>query len=203
MMVLPRLYAVADGTFGDPVRLALDLLDGGASLVQIRHKAASSGILIHEVDEVLKASPRHVRIVVNDRPDVARLAGAFGVHLGQEDLPPSLARTVLAEGQAIGYSTHNMSQALEAEGAPVDYIAVGPIFATSTKKNPAPLVGLERLREICSRVHKPVVAIGGITLESAQDVLDCGAASVAVIGDLLRHGNLTERTRTWVRRLES
>jgi thiamine-phosphate pyrophosphorylase len=202
MIVLPRLYAVADGAFGDPVRLAMDLLDGGASLVQIRHKAASSGTLIHEVDEVLKATPRHARIVVNDRPDVARLARAFGVHLGQEDLPPSLARTVLAEGQVIGYSTHNVSQALEAEGAPVDYIAVGPIFATSTKKDPAPVVGLERLREICSRVHKPVVAIGGITLDSARDVLDCGAASVAVIGDLLRHGNVAERTRAWVRRLE-
>jgi thiamine-phosphate pyrophosphorylase len=202
MMVLPRLYAVADGAFGDPVRLAMDLLDGGASLVQIRHKAAASRILIDEVDKVLKASPRDARIVVNDRPDVARLAGAFGVHLGQDDLPPSLARTVLAEGQVIGYSTHNVFQALQAERLPVDYIAVGPIFATSTKENPAPVVGLERLREICSRVHKPVVAIGGITLDSAQDVLDCGAASVAVIRDLLKHGNLAERTRTWVRHLE-
>jgi thiamine-phosphate pyrophosphorylase len=202
MMELPRLYAVADGAFGDPVRLAMDLMDGGASLVQIRHKAASSRTLTHEVDEVLKAGRRHVRIVVNDRPDVARLAGAFGVHLGQEDLLPSLARTVLAEDQVIGYSTHNVSQALEAERSPVDYIAVGPIFATSTKKNPEPVVGLERLREICSRVHKPIVAIGGITLDSAQDVLDCGAASVAVIGDLLKHGNVAERTQTWLRRLE-
>jgi thiamine-phosphate pyrophosphorylase len=203
MIALPRLYAVADGAFGDPVRLAMELLDGGAGLVQIRHKAASSRILTHEVDEVLKAGPRHARIVVNDRPDVARLAGAFGVHLGQEDLSPSLARTVLAENQVIGYSTHNVSQALEAERFPVDYIAVGPIFATSTKKNPAPVVGLERLREICSRVHKPIVAIGGITLDSAQDVLNCGAASVAVISDLLKHGNVAERTRTWLRRLES
>ena len=203
MIVLPRLYAVADGAFGDPVRLAMDLLGGGARLVQIRHKAASSRILIHEVDEVLRAASRQAHIVVNDRADVARLAGAFGVHLGQDDLPPSLARTVLAEGQVIGYSTHNISQALEAESAPVDYIAVGPIFETSTKKNPAPVVGLERLREICKRVHKPIVAIGGITLDCALDVLNCGAASVAVIGDLLKHGNVAERTRTWVRHLEA
>jgi thiamine-phosphate pyrophosphorylase len=202
MISLPRLYAVADGAFGDPVRLATDLFDGGASLVQIRHKGASSRILIQEVDEVLKIRPRHARIVVNDRADVARLTGAFGVHLGQEDLSPSLARTVLAEGQVIGYSTHNLLQAMEAERAPVDYIAVGPIFATSTKENAAPVLGLERLREICTHIHKPVVAIGGITLDSARDVLDCGAASVAVIGDLLKHGNVVERTRTWVCRLE-
>jgi len=202
MMPLPRLYAVADGAFGDPVRLAMDLLDGGASLVQIRHKTASSRTLIRVVEEVIKASPPNARIMVNDRSDVARLAGAFGVHLGQEDLPPLLARTVLAEGQVIGYSTHNVSQALEAERTPIDYIAVGPIFTTSTKENPAPVVGLDQLREICSRVHKPVVAIGGITLGSAQDVLGCGAASVAVIGDLLKYGNVKERARTWVRRLE-
>jgi thiamine-phosphate pyrophosphorylase len=202
MMVLPRLYAVADGAFGDPVRLAMELFDGGASLVQIRHKTASSRILIQEVDAVLTIRPRHARIVVNDRPDVARLTHTFGVHLGQEDLAPTLARTVLAEGQAIGYSTHNLSQAMEADRAPVDYIAVGPIFETTTKENPAPVLGLERLREVCSHIHKPVVAIGGISLDSAQEVLDCGAASVAVIGDLFKHGNVAERTRTWVRRLE-
>jgi thiamine-phosphate pyrophosphorylase len=201
-MLLPRLYAVADGAFGDPVRLAMDLFDGGASLVQIRHKAALSRILIHEVDEVRKRSPRDARIVVNDRPDVARLTGVFGVHLGQEDLAPSLARTVLANGQVIGYSTHSLAQAMDAESAPVDYIAVGPVFATSTKENAAPVLGLQGLREICAQVHKPVVAIGGITLDSAQDVLDCGVASVAVIGDLLKHGNVVERTRRWVRHLE-
>jgi thiamine-phosphate pyrophosphorylase len=91
---------------------------------------------------------------------------------------------------------------MEADRAPVDYVAVGPIFETTTKENPAPVLGLERLREICSHIRKPVVAIGGITLDSAQEVLDCGAASVAVIGDLFKHGNVAERTRTWVRRLE-
>ena len=203
MIALPRLYAVADGAFGDPVRLAMDLFDGGARLVQIRHKAATSRILIQEVDQVLKIAPQPARIVVNDRADVARVTGVWGVHLGQEDLTPSLARGVLAEGQIIGYSTHSLAQAIEAERAPVDYIAVGPVFSTATKEDAAPVLGLQRLREICSRVQKPVVAIGGITLEAAKDVLDCGAASVAVIGDLLKHGNVAERTRTWVRRLET
>jgi thiamine-phosphate pyrophosphorylase len=203
MIRLPRLYAVADGAFGDPVRLAMDLFDGGARLVQIRHKSASSRILFNEVGKVMKIAPRDVQVIVNDRSDVARLIDAAGVHLGHEDLLPALARAVLSEDQVIGYSTHDLSQAVEAERAPVDYIAVGPVFATSTKQDAAAVVGLERLREICSRVSKPVVAIGGITLDSAQDVLDCGAASVAVIGDLLKHGNVADRTRTWVRRLES
>jgi thiamine-phosphate pyrophosphorylase len=194
---------VADGAFGDPVSLAMELFRGGANLVQIRHKTASSRMLIHEVDEVLKNAPRDARVIVNDRPDVARLTGASGVHLGQEDLPPFLARMVLAEGQLVGYSTHDLSQAREAEDAPVDYVAVGPVFATTTKENASPVLGLERLQEICSRVQKPVVAIGGITLDSAKDVLACGASSVAVIGDLLRYGNIADRTRVWVRCLES
>jgi thiamine-phosphate pyrophosphorylase len=198
---LPRLYAVADAAFGDPVELASKLFDGGASLIQIRHKSAAAGTLIHEVESVLKTAPRNSQVVVNDRVDVALLAGAAGVHLGQEDLEPSLARTMLT-GRLIGYSTHNLPQAIDADRLPVDYIAVGPIFKTSTKTNAAPVLGLERLREICSQVGKPVVAIGGITLESAGEVLGCGAASVAVISDLLSSANVADRTRDWMRRLE-
>jgi thiamine-phosphate pyrophosphorylase len=203
MIRLPRLYAVADGAFGDPVRLARALFDGGARWIQIRHKAASSGTLTEEVDRVLKLAPQYSQVLVNDRADVARVTRAAGVHLGQDDLSPSHARLVLEEGQILGLSTHNLSQALDADTLSVDYIAVGPVFATSTKENAAPILGLETLREICSQVHKPVVAIGGITLDSAREVLDCGAASVAAIGDLLKHGNVADRTRDWVRRLES
>lgn len=203
MMPLPRLYAVADGEFGDPVKLAQALFDGGASLVQVRHKGASARTLFDEVDEILKSAPRNAQIIVNDRADIARVTGAAGAHLGQEDLLPSLARLVLSEGQVIGYSTHSLRQAVAADDEPVDYIAVGPVFATVTKENAAPVLGLERLREICSQVRKPVVAIGGITLESAQEVLKCGVASVAVISDILRYENVTDRTREWVRGLES
>jgi thiamine-phosphate diphosphorylase len=203
MMRLPRLYAVADGAFGDPVRLALELFEGGASLVQGRHKSANSRMLTSEVETVLRSAPGNARIIVNDRADVARLVNAAGVHLGQGDLSPSLARIMLLEKQMIGVSTHDLQQAREADHAPVDYIAAGPVFPTTTKQNAAPALGLERLREICSSVHKPVVAIGGITLESAHEVLNCGAASVAVIGDLLGYGNVADRTRVWVRRLET
>jgi thiamine-phosphate pyrophosphorylase len=201
MIQLPRLYAVADAAFGNPAELASELFDGGASLVQIRHKGAAAGTLIHEVERVLKAAPENSQVVVNDRVDVALLVGTAGVHLGQEDLEPSLARTMLTR-RVIGYSTHNLPQAIDADRLPVDYIAVGPIFRTSTKTNAAPALGLERLREICARVRKPVVAIGGVTLESAVEVLGCGATSVAVISDLLTSGNVADRTREWVRRLE-
>jgi thiamine-phosphate pyrophosphorylase len=202
MMRLPRLYAVADSTFGEPMELAKALFSGGAMLVQVRHKGVATRTLMDAVDEILKLAPEGAQVIVNDRADVARLSGATGVHLGQEDLSPSSARCVLAEGQVIGYSTHNLAQALAAEREPVDYIAVGPIFATATKAISSPVVGTEQLREICSRVRKPVVAIGGITLESVREVLECGAASVAVISDILRWENVAERTRRWVRGLE-
>src|SRR5262249_7848956 len=153
-------------------------------------------------DSILRFAPKNTHVIVNDRADIARISGAAGVHLGQTDLPPFLARGVLADGQVLGYSTHDLPQAEEADAGPADYIAVGPVFATSTKRNAAPVLGLDRLREICSYVRKPVVAIGGIPLETARDVLGCGAVSVAVIGDLLRHGNIEDRTREWVRHLE-
>jgi len=201
MTPLPRLYAVADGAFGDTVELAKGLFDGGARLLQVRHKAASTRKLIDEIDAILKLAPENAQVIVNDRADIALISGAAGVHVGQEDLSPSLARHVLTQGQVIGYSTHSLRQAIAADKEPVDYIAVGPVFTTSTKQNAAPVLGLERLREICSQVQKPVVAIGGITLESANEVLACGPTSVAVIRDLLQHQNVAARTREWVRAL--
>src|SRR5436190_1204285 len=138
MIALPRLYAVADQTFGNPVELAKELFRGGARLVQIRDKTARAQVLLLEVEETLTAAPSGARIIVNDRSDVARIAGAAGVHLGQQDLAPALARKALAPGQIVGYSTHNLSQALKADAEPVDYIAVGPVFSTATKVNPDP-----------------------------------------------------------------
>src|SRR5262245_16933143 len=177
MIRVPRLYAVADATFGDPVEIARELFAGGVRLLQIRNKSASAKILLEQAETILRFAPRDAQVLVNDRADIARIVGAAGVHLGQKDLPPFLAKQVLADGQGIGYSTHDMRQAIEADSAPVDYIAVGPVFSTTTKQDPDPVLGLERLTEICARVRKPVVAIGGITLESSRDVLDCGAVA--------------------------
>jgi len=199
MTSIPRLYAIADAAFGDPVELARELFNGGARLVQIRNKNAASADLLKQVVMVLEFAPADSRVIVNDRADVAILARAGGVHLGQMDLPPQLARRILPESQIIGFSTHSLEQALAAAGGPADYIAAGPVFPTSTKVDADPVIGLDGLREICLHVKKPVVAIGGITRENARDVFACGAASVAVIGDLLSSKDVARRTEEWLR----
>lgn len=199
MKSIPRLYAIADAAFGDPVDLARELFRGGARLVQVRNKDASAREFLAQVNSILKFVPEDGSVIVNDRADIARLAGAGGVHLGQDDLPPLPAREILSPSQIIGYSTHSLEQAVRASQLPVDYIAAGPVFPTSTKTDADPVIGLHGLREICSRVKQPVVAIGGITIENAGDVFECGAASVAVISDLLKFGDVARRTEEWLR----
>ena len=196
-----RLYAIADASFGDCVRLAEALFAGGARLVQVRNKKAGAREFLSQVERILSFAPSDGRVIVNDRVDVALLAGAAGVHLGQTDLPPAAARQILGSGRIIGFSTHNLEQAVEADSLPVDYLAVGPVFATSTKDNPDPVVGIEKLAIICRAVKKPVVAIGGITLDNAKAALSAGAASVAVIRDLLAHEDVAQRTRMFERGL--
>lgn len=199
--MLCRLYAIADASFGDCVRLAEALFAGGARLVQVRNKKAGSREFLDQVERILSFAPSDGHVIVNDRVDVALLSGAAGVHLGQTDLPPAAARRLLGPGRIIGFSTHNLEQAMEADSLPVDYIAVGPVFATSTKENPDPLVGVEKLAMICRAVSKPVVAIGGMTLDNAKSALSAGAASVAVIRDLLAHGDVAQRARAFERGL--
>lgn len=198
MIVLPRLYAIADRAFGDPVQLARKLFEGGARLVQVRSKDATALQLLNQVEEILCFAPPAASLLVNDRADVALLSKAHGVHLGQEDLPVPAVRRMLGGQAIIGFSTHSIDQAIIANNLPVDYIAFGPIFPTNSKKNPDPVVGLEKLRQVCAAVAKPVVAIGGITFQTAPEVLDAGAASVAVIGDLLRAADLAARTKDWI-----
>jgi len=202
MTPLPRLYAMADASFGDCVQIAEALFAGGARLVQVRNKTAAAGDVLAQVERIMAFAPSDAQVMVNDRVDIAVLAGAAGVHLGQTDLPPVAARRMLGPGRIIGYSTHNLNQALEADGLPVDYIAVGPIFATATKENPDPVLGVDKLREICRAVRKPVVAIGGIRLDDAQQVLNAGAQSVAVIRDLLVRSDISEGVRTFERGLK-
>jgi len=198
MKPLPRLYTIADASFGDPVRLAKDLFDGGARLVQVRNKKGSARELLDQVDRILSFTPDDATIVVNDRVDVALIAGAGGVHLGQADLPSSTARQILGPDSVIGVSTHNLSQAMEAAKLPVDYIAAGPIFLTTTKENPDPVIGLDSLATICNDVSKPVVAIGGIQLEDVMEVLKAGAGSIAVIRDILAAPDITARVKRWI-----
>jgi thiamine-phosphate pyrophosphorylase len=198
MKPLPRLYAIADATFGDPIQLATSLFAGGARLVQVRNKTGSARELLHQVERIHLAAPTDADIIVNDRVDVALITENTGVHLGQTDLPPAEARRILGNDRMIGVSTHNLGQALEADTLPVDYVAVGPIFPTATKKNPDPVVGVAGLEAICKTIRKPVVAIGGIRLENARDIINAGAASIAVIRDLLDSPNIAARVQLWM-----
>jgi thiamine-phosphate pyrophosphorylase len=197
MNAFPPLYAIADATFGDPVLLAERLLEGGARLLQIRNKSAGARVLLETVERVLKIAPSTTRVIVNDRADIASIAGAAGVHLGQMDLPVAAARKMLRPPRIVGISTHNMTQALEADTLDVDYIAVGPVFRTSTKANADPVLGIAELGRICRAVQKPVVAIGGITLETAAPVITAGASCVAVIRDLLDAPDVAARVRDY------
>jgi thiamine-phosphate diphosphorylase len=196
---LPRLYAIADASFSNPVDLAKALFSGGVRLLQVRNKTSSARELLDQVERILVLAPADASVIVNDRVDVAELANAAGVHLGQTDMPAAAARPILGKDRILGLSTHNMDQALEADKLPVDYVAVGPIFPTSTKLNADPVIGLNGLAAICRAIHKPVVAIGGIQLENAQQVLDAGASSVAVIRDLLSSTDVQARAREWIR----
>jgi len=201
MTSLLRLYAISDASFGDPVRLAQALFDGGARLVQVRNKKAGARSLFNQVESILKRAPADASVIVNDRVDVARITGAAGVHLGQSDIGVVEARRILGPDQIIGFSTHNLEQALAASKLPADYIAVGPIFPTSTKLDAEPVVGLEKLATICKAVQKPVVAIGGIRLENAAEVLAAGPHSIAVVSDLLSAADIQARVREWINQL--
>jgi len=203
MKPLPRLYTFADASFGDPVRLAEALFNAGARIIQVRNKRGSARELLEQVERILSFAPRGAEIIVNDRVDVALISGAGGVHLGQDDVPPVEARRILGLDRMIGFSTHNLEQAMRAEKLPVDYVAVGPIFLSATKERPDAVVGLENLSAICQAIRKPVVAIGGIKLENAEDVLKAGATSVAVISDVLSAPDVASRVQSWIERLNA
>jgi len=182
---------------------ARQLVDAGVRVLQYRHKEASSRELLENAKKLsLALVPLGVTFVVNDRADVAALAGAGGVHVGQEDLAVEDARAVVGPGRLVGVSTHNGAQFEQAAGTSADYIAVGPIFSTSTKSNPDPVVGTEFIRQVRPLTDKPIVAIGGITLERAAEVVRAGADSVALISDILRARNPGERARQFIETLE-
>jgi thiamine-phosphate pyrophosphorylase len=199
---IPRLYAIIDPARAGgrpPGVVAKELLSGGVRLIQLRDKQASSRQLYEacaELKELLRDCG--CSLIVNDRADVARATDADGVHLGQDDLPVEMARGLLAPGKWIGCSTHSVDQVAEADRSTADYIAFGPIFPTASKENPDPVVGLEGLRDARRVTGKPLVAIGGITLRNAREVLAAGADSVAVLGDLLNGPDIRGRAREFL-----
>ena len=185
---LPRVYPITDtqiSGLSHAEQVAL-FADGGATLVQLRDKHAAGSKFYEEAKAALAvAAERGVRIVINDRVDVALALGGVDVHLGQDDLPPEAARRLLGEDAVIGFSTHNLNQAIEAATWPIDYLAIGPVFTTSTKDNPDPIVGLDGVRVVRDAIgDKPLVGIGGITPANAREVIAAGADSVAMISGL-------------------
>ncbi len=202
---IPRLYAIVDAAqIGErtPVAVAEVFLSAGVRLIQFRDKRASSRAL-HETCREIRGRAREAGalFIVNDRPDVALTADADGVHVGQEDLSVELARQLLGATKLIGCSTHSSAQIVQANRTSADYIAFGPIFPTLSKERPDPVVGLDGLREARKATRKPLVAIGGVTLENARAVIEAGADSVAVIRDLVAAEDPAVRVREFLKLL--
>ena len=205
-LVLPTLYVILDaGMLTEPAGVtAQKLMDAGVKLLQYRAKSAAAREVWAESCAIAEAARRaRCTFIVNDRPDVAYLAGADGVHVGQDDLDVEQARQVIGPERWVGVSTHNLEQFRQAAASSADYIAVGPIFQTSSKTNPDPVVGTDLLRRVRELTEKPIVAIGGITLERAGEVLAAGADSVAVISDILKAKDPSAMAREYIRRLDA
>jgi thiamine-phosphate pyrophosphorylase len=183
----------------DPLAAAEQILEAGARLLQFRHKGFFSSEVFDQARQIAAmCRGADAQLVINDRADVARLLDA-GLHLGQDDLSPTDARRVLGDGALVGFSTHNESQLRAAGDEPADYLAIGPIFGTASKVNPDPVVGLDELRRLRGLTDRPLVAIGGITRANARNVIDAGADSVAVIGDLFPEDrDIRRRVEEWL-----
>jgi thiamine-phosphate pyrophosphorylase len=190
MQALPGIYPILDTASLErrnfpPVLVAEAFLEGGAQILQLRHKAFWSRDTFGLAKQLaVLCEQANVRFVVNDRADYAAILGA-ALHVGQDDLLPEDARRVVGPDALIGFSTHNSAQMAASEKEPVDYVAFGPVFPTTSKEHPDPTTGIELLRTVRSLTNRPLVAIGGITRENAHLCFDAGATSVAVISDLL------------------
>ena len=187
------------------IDLAKAFLDGGARFLQLRAKSMPGGQMLETATAIAALARRcGARVIINDRADIARLSGADGVHVGQDDLAPAAVRAIAGDNAIVGLSTHSVDQLARAAGEPVNYLAMGPVFGTTTKATGYDAVGLEMVREASRRAAErglPLVAIGGITLDLAPSVVAAGAASVAVIGDLLSTGDPAQRTREFIEAL--
>ena len=207
--MLPKFYPILDAEISarhgvDPVAAAAQILEGGARILQFRHKAFYSREIFAQCERVAAlCREANALFVVNDRADLAALTGA-ALHVGQDDLLPEAVRKVVGAEAVVGFSTHNEAQLRSALFQPANYLALGPVFGTASKHNPDPTVGLEEFRRLRVLCDRPLVAIGGITRANAAAVLAAGADSVAVIGDLFpgdsspADGHLRARIEAWI-----
>jgi thiamine-phosphate pyrophosphorylase len=195
MIVLPRLYPILDaGCFSSLSGLttaAEELASAGVTLIQYRNKSGNVRVMLGQARELrqesrARAPAPHLRLIMNDRADFCLVSEFDGVHVGQDDLSPESVRGIIGPDRWLGVSTHNPEQLAEADQTSADYLAIGPVFSTSSKDKADPVVGLEGVRRARQLTRKPLVAIGGITRANAASVIEAGADSVAVISDLLR-----------------
>jgi thiamine-phosphate pyrophosphorylase len=186
----PRLYAILDSSrFADIDALCLsatELVAGGVTLLQYRNTSAKARQMLEQAWELKRRLRPSVKLIMNDRADLCLAAGFDGVHVGQDDLSPAGARAVIGNSLWLGVSTHNPEQLVAADKTTADYLAIGPVFATLSKANPDPVIGLDGVRQARALTRKPLVAIGGITRENCRSVVEAGVDAVAVISDLIR-----------------
>jgi thiamine-phosphate pyrophosphorylase len=207
--VFPRLYAIIDASLlsgselqsnASGLAIAQMLANSGVELIQYRDKQSNSRLSYEVSLQFVRALANTLaKFIVNDRPDIALLAGAAGVHVGQTDLSVAEARAICGADRIVGVSTHNLEQMREADKSSADYIALGPIFPTATKQNPDPVVGLSGLGEARRLTRKPIVAIGGISIERAAEVYAAGADSICVARDLFCAPDPVARAREYLR----
>jgi thiamine-phosphate pyrophosphorylase len=190
MFPLPRLYGILDSSnFSNTEALCLSasqLVASGVTLLQYRNKADNPRQMLDQARELKRRLGSSVRLIMNDRADLCLAAGFDGVHVGQDDLSPDGVRAVIGNSLWMGVSTHNPEQLAEADSTTADYLAIGPVFATLSKSNPDPVIGLDGVRRARALTRKPLVAIGGITRGNCRSVIEAGADAVAVISDLIR-----------------
>jgi thiamine-phosphate pyrophosphorylase len=203
---LPRLYVILDPSLlhQPAMELTEQLIGAGVRLFQYRAKDAPARATLEISRGLAQLAGREgATFFVNDRPDLAYLAGAHGVHVGQEDLSPEQARVVVGQDHWVGVSTHNLQQFQRAVASSSDYVAIGPVFATTSKANPDAVVGIDLIRQLRPLTRKPIVAIGGIRLENAAQVIQAGADSVAVISDILCVSDPAAQAARFVQRLNA
>jgi thiamine-phosphate pyrophosphorylase len=190
MIKLPPLYAIVDSAAlsetGALLAFAEELVAGGVTLLQYRNKSGDARPMLEQAKELRRVVGPRTKLIMNDRTDLCLAAEFDGVHVGQDDLSPEAVRRLIGEKLWMGVSTHNPEQLGEADKSTADYLAIGPVFSTTSKEKPDLVVGLEGVREARRLTQKPLVAIGGITRENCRTVMEAGADAVAVISDLLR-----------------
>jgi thiamine-phosphate pyrophosphorylase len=204
-LVLPPLYMILDAALlpSPEIEVAKEMNEVGVRLFQYRNKRGSTREIFQASSGLAaELAERGALFFVNDRPDVAFLSGASGVHVGQNDLPVAESRAVMGKGKLLGISAHNLEQFRAAAETDADYIALGPVFATDSKANPDPVVGTAMIRQARRLTKKPIVAIGGITFERAKEVMEAGADSLAIISDVLRAKDPAKRARQFLDLLE-